>query len=270
MNEKHHDMNEIQPIPTQAEGRQAKIVELLREQNFVDLKTLTERFDISVATARRDLVELEESGFLRRTHGGAVGLNQVAQDATNSARLVWKQAEKAAIAATVVGMISDGDTILLDAGTTALEVAKMLAGRKNLTIISNGLDIVAELTRQGDHKIYSVGGEYTDTNHSFRGPLAEQFIRQFTVDKLILNAASIDVDRGLVCTVEPVNASIAKVMIEVSRRTIVVADHSKLTKSSLSVVGKIEDIGIVVTDSGSKTIIDAAPEKLRKKFVIAT
>ncbi len=262
-------MSDLQSIPTQAEGRQAKIVELLREQNFVDLKTLTERFEVSVATARRDLVELEEAGFLRRTHGGAVSINQVAQDATNSARLVWKQSEKASIAATVVGMIADGDTILLDAGTTALEVAKKLAGRKNLTIISNGLDIVAELTRQGDHTIYSVGGEYTDTNHSFRGPLAEQFIRQFNVDKLILNAASIDVDRGLVCTVEPVNASVAKAMIEVSRRTIVVADHSKFAKSSLSVVGKIEDIGIVVTDSGSRSIIDAAPEKLRKKFVIA-
>lgn len=262
-------MSDLQSIPTQAEGRQAKIVELLREQNFVDLKMLTERFEVSVATARRDLVELEEAGFLRRTHGGAVSINQVAQDATNSARLVWKQAEKASIAATVVGMIADGDTILLDAGTTALEVAKKLAGRKNLTIISNGLDIVAELTRQGGHTIYSVGGEYTDTNHSFCGPLAEQFIRQFNVDKLILNAASIDVDRGLVCTVEPVNASVARAMIEVSRRTIVVADHSKFSKSSLSVVGKIDDIGIVVTDNGSRSIIDAAPEKLRKKFVVA-
>lgn len=262
-------MSETQFIPTQVEGRQAKIIELLRERNFVDIKTLTERFDVSVATARRDLVELEEAGLLRRTHGGAVSLNQVAQDATNSARLVWKQEEKASIAATVVGMISDGDTILLDGGTTALEVAKKLVGRKNLTIISNGLDIVAELARHGDHKIYSVGGEFTDTNHSFRGPLAEQFIRQFNVDKLVLNAASIDVDRGLVCTVEPQNASIAKVMIDVSRRTIVVADHSKFTKSSLSVVGKIEDIGIVVTDRGATSIIDAAPEKLRKKFVIA-
>lgn len=254
---------------TQAEDRQARIIELVRERNFVDIRTLTERFDISVATVRRDLGELEEAGLLRRTHGGAVSINQVALDVTNAARLVWKQAEKAAIAATVADMVVDGDTVLFDAGTTALEVAKKLAGRNSLTFISNGLDIIAELTRFDGQNIYSVGGEYTETNRSFRGPLAEQFIRQFNVDKLILNAASIDVDRGLICTVSPVNASVARAMIEVSRRVIVVADHSKFTKSSLSVVARIEDIGVIVTDAGTKSIIDAAPEKLRKKFVIA-
>lgn len=254
---------------TQAEDRQAKIIELLSEQNFLDLRTLTERFDVSVATIRRDLGDLESAGLLRRTHGGAVIINQVAQDKTNAARLVWNQEEKAAIAAVVSGMIVDGDAVILDAGTTALEVAKKLAGRKNLTVISNGLDIVAELAREEGRSIYAIGGEYAETNRSFRGPLAEQFIRQFNVDKLILNAASIDVDRGLVCTVEPVNASVARAMMEVSRRVIVVADHSKFTKSSMSVVARIEDVGVIVTDSGARTIIEAAPEKLRKKFVIA-
>ncbi|TCU20590.1 DeoR/GlpR family DNA-binding transcription regulator [Rhizobium sullae] len=264
-----HSVTGSRPLLTQAEDRQAKIVELLRECNFLDLRTLIERFDVSVATIRRDLGDLEGAGLLRRTHGGAVSVNQVAQDKTNAARSVLNQEEKAAIAAVVSGMIVDGDTVILDAGTTALEVARKLAGRKNLTVISNGLDIVAELTREEGRSIYSVGGEYTGTNRSFRGPLAEQFIRQFNVDKLILNAASIDVDRGLVCTVEPVNASIARVMMEVSRRVIVVADHSKFTKSSMSVVSKIEDVGVIVTDRGAKSIIDAAPEKLRKKFVMA-
>lgn len=254
---------------TQAEDRQAKIIELLRERNFLDLRTLIERFDVSVATIRRDLGDLEGAGLLRRTHGGAVSINQVAQDKTNEARSVWNQPEKAAIASVVSGMIVDGDTVLLDAGTTALEVAKKLVGRRSLTLISNGLDIIAELTRDEGQSVYAVGGEYTATNHSFRGPLAEQFIRQFNVDKLILNAASIDVDRGLVCTVEPVNASIARAMMEVSRRVIVVADNSKFTKSSMSVVAKIEDVGTIVTDRGAMSIIDAAPEKLRKKFVIA-
>lgn len=77
-------------------------------------------------------------------------------------------------------------------------------------------------------------------------------------------------DRGLVCTSTPVNASIARAMIEVSRRVIVVADHSKFTKSSMSVTAKIEDIGVIVTDAGAQSIIEAAPEKLRKKFVIAS
>ncbi|UWH09529.1 DeoR/GlpR family DNA-binding transcription regulator [Dickeya fangzhongdai] len=254
---------------TQAEERQAKIVEFLREENFADLRTLTDRFEVSVATVRRDLCDLEEAGLLRRTHGGAVNINQVALDATNEARAVWNQAEKAAIAAAVAGMIADGDTVLLDAGTTALEVAKKLVGRRSLTLISNGLDIVAEFSRSEGQSIYSVGGEFTATNRSFRGPLAEYFIRQFNVDKLILNAASIDVDRGLICTSSPVNASVARAMIDVSNRVIVVADHSKFTKSSLSVITRIEDVGVIVTDAGARSIIDTVPEKLRKKFVIA-
>jgi DeoR/GlpR family transcriptional regulator of sugar metabolism len=252
-----------------AEDRQAKIVELLREKLFLDIGGLTERFQVSVATVRRDLGELEEAGLLRRTHGGAVSLNQVAQDSTHAARAVSHQAEKAAIGAAAAAMIVDGDAVLLDAGTTALEVAKRLAERKGLTFISNGADIVAELIRGEALSVYAVGGEYAGINRSFRGPLAEHFIRQFNVDKLVLNAASIDLDRGLIFTGSPVNASVQQAMIEVSRRIIVVADHSKFTKSSFSVVAKIEDVGVIVTDAGARSIIDTAPEKLRKKFVIA-
>ncbi|GAJ95552.1 putative DeoR family transcriptional regulator [Rhizobium rhizogenes NBRC 13257] len=242
---------------------------MLREEQFLAIGTLTERFQISVATARRDLGELEAAGLLRRTHGGAVSINQVGQDSTHAARAVSRQPEKAAIAAAAAAMIVDGDAVLLDAGTTALEVAKRIVGRTGLTLISNGADIIAELIRGEAKNVYSVGGEYTDTNRSFRGPLAEQFIRQFNVDKLILNASSIDLDRGLICTASPQNASVQKAMIEVASRVIVVADHSKFTKSSLSVTARIEDVGVIVTDAGARNIIETAPEKLRKKFVIA-
>lgn len=252
-----------------AEDRQGKIVDLVREANFVDLRTLTERLQVSVATIRRDLDELEEAGLLRRTHGGAISVNQVAQDPSHATRAVSRKAEKAAIAAAAAAMIADGDAVMLDAGTTSLEVARQLATRNGLTLISNGLDIIVELTRAEMPNVYAVGGEFTDTNRAFRGPLAEQFIRQFIVDKLILNASSIDLDRGIICTTSPVNASVQRAMIEVSSRIIVVADHSKFTKSSLSVIARIEDVGVVVTDAGAKGIIDSAPEKLRRKFAIA-
>lgn len=253
-----------------AEDRQTKIVELLRDTNFVNLRTLTERLDVSVATIRRDLGDLEVAGLLRRTHGGAVSVNQVAQDPSHATRAISRQKEKAAIAAAAVGMIVDGDAVLLDAGTTSLEVAKKLVTRAGLTLISNGLDILVELTRADMPSIHAVGGEFAEINRSFRGPLAEQFIRQFKVDKLILNVSSIDVDRGLICTTSPVNASVQRAMIEVSSRVIVVADHSKFTKSSLSVIAKIEEIGVIVTDAGAKGVIDSAPEKHRRKFVVAS
>lgn len=253
-----------------AEDRKEKIVDLLRGELFLDIGTLAKRFQISIATARRDLVELEEAGLLRRTHGGAVSVSQVSHDPTNAARAIANKAQKRAIAEAAAAMIADGDVVLLDAGTTALEVAKLLVGRKGLTFITNGADIIAELIRHDTPNVYAVGGEFAEINRSFRGPLAEHFIRQFSVDKLILNAASIDLGRGLIFTGSPVNASIQKAMIEVSSRTIVVADHSKFTKSSFSVTARIEEVGAIVTDIGAKTIIDSGPEKLRKKFVIAS
>jgi DeoR/GlpR family transcriptional regulator of sugar metabolism len=264
-----HDGSREKAVLSTAEDRQEKIVELLRGKTFLDIRGLTERFGISVATARRDLADLEGAGRLRRTHGGAVSVNQAGQDLTHAARAVAHQSEKAIIAAAAVNMIADGDAVMLDAGTTALEVTKLLAVRKGLTVISNGVDIVAELIRNEMPNVYSVGGEYTDSNRSFRGPMAEQFIRQFNVDKLILNASSIDVDRNLICTASPQNASVQKAMIEMAGRVIVVADHSKFTKSSLSVTTRIEDVGVIVTDAGAQSIIDTAPEKLRRKFVVA-
>jgi DeoR family transcriptional regulator, repressor of opine catabolism and conjugal transfer len=262
-------IDEEQTLFNSAEDRQAKIVSLLRDDQFVDIRSLTERLQVSVATIRRDLGDLEEAGLLRRTHGGAVSTNQVGQDPTHAARLVSRQAEKAAIGATAAAMIMDGDAVILDAGTTSLEVAKRLNGRRGLTAISNGSDIVTEMIRNDGQTVFSIGGQYTESNRSFRGPLAEMFIRQFNADKLILNASSIDLDRGLICTASPENAAVQKAMIEVSSRIIVVADHTKLTKSSLAVTTKIEDVAVIVTDVGARSIIETAPEKLRRKFVFA-
>lgn len=253
-----------------AEERQAKIVALLHNELFLDINALTKRFRISMATARRDLVDLEEAGLLRRTHGGAVSVSQVSQGPGNATRAISQLAEKRIIAQTAAEMIADGDVVLLDAGTTSLEVAKLLIGRKDLTFITNGIDIIAELTRHEVPNFYAVGGEFGEINRSFRGPLAEHFIRQFKVDKLIMNAASIDIGRSAIFTGSSANASIQKAMVDVSNRTIVVADHTKFTKSSFSLAAKIEEVGVIITNEGARTMIETAPEKLRKKFVIAS
>ncbi|KAJ9431831.1 DeoR/GlpR family DNA-binding transcription regulator [Erwinia billingiae] len=260
----------MKAVMNTAEERQKKIVELLQEELFLDITTLTRRMSVSVATIRRDLDELEQAGLLRRTHGGAVSVNQVAQDPTHATRAVSRLPQKAGIAAEAVRMIAEGDAVLLDAGTTTLEIAKLLAERKDLTVISNGLDIINEMTRAERQNFYSVGGEFTDANRSFRGPLAENFIRQFNVDKLFLNAASVDLERGLICTTTPLNASVEKAMIEVSSRVIVVADYSKFTKSSLSVTTQIDDVDVIITDKGAQGFLEKVPDKWRRKFVTAT
>lgn len=252
-----------------AEARQVAIVDMLGNEPFVSIGLLMQKFDVSVATARRDLAELEKKGLLRRTHGGAVSISQVASDPSNALRAISQLQEKQVIGKAAGSLIEDGDVVLLDAGTTTLELAKLLVLRKNLTFITNSADIIAELIRHDISNFYAVGGEYAEINRSFRGSLAEQFIRQFNVDKLVLNAASVDLERGVILTGSPINASIQRAMIEVSRRIIVVADHTKFMKPSFSVVAKIEDISAIITDEGARFIVEASPEKLRKKFVIA-
>ncbi|WP_418595731.1 DeoR/GlpR family DNA-binding transcription regulator [Ponticoccus sp. (in: a-proteobacteria)] len=251
------------------ESRQTEILELLREKRFVDVRTLTERLGVSVATIRRDLAELEGAGQLRRTHGGAVSVSQVALDPGYADRAVSNLKEKTRIAETAAAMVQDGDTVMLDAGTTALEVARKLSLRNGLTFLSNGADILAELTGNDRNPVYAVGGEYAAINRSYRGPMAEHFIRQFRVDKLILNAASVDLERGVIFTGSPANAAVQKVMIEMAGQVIVVADHSKFFKPSFSVVAPIAAMEAVVTDDGAAEVIAAAPPPLRSKFIIA-
>lgn len=263
------EMREGQKLLHSTEVRHERILEMLRDEKFVAIRNLTDVLEVSVATVRRDLDELQSAGRLRRTHGGAVSITQAANDPANEDRAVSNLEEKGLIAEAAASMIAEDDTVLLDAGTTALEVAKKLAFRSGLTIISNGSDIVAELIRGQTKNVYCVGGQFAEINRSFRGPLAEQFIRQFNVDKLILNAASIDLDRGLILTGSPENASVQRAMMEVAAQTIVVADHSKLTRFSFSVAVKISEVGVIVTDPGAEAMIEEAPEQMRRKFLIA-
>ncbi|MBK0093428.1 MULTISPECIES: DeoR/GlpR family DNA-binding transcription regulator [Erwiniaceae] len=252
-----------------AERRQQTIIELLGKQSFVDLHFLTEELHVSVATVRRDLDELEHAGKIRRTHGGAVAVNQVAQDVSFKTRAVSYLPQKRAIAKQAIARIATGDAVLLDAGTTTLEIAKLLAGRSDLTVISHGADVINELTQTLGRSFYSVGGEYSEPDRSFRGPLAEMMIRQFNVDKLFLNASSFDFERGMIFNSDPTNASIQRTMIEVATYVIVVADHSKFMKSNLSTSVRIDDVDIILTDSGAKEIIKNIPDKYKRKFVFS-
>lgn len=249
--------------------RKEQIMELLHERRFVEARTLTELLDVSVATVRRDLEELANAGLLRRTHGGAVSITQVSHDPANADRAVSNLNEKRHIARAVASMISAGDTVLLDAGTTALEVARQLSGRQDLTFLTNGLDIVLELLIGGARKVFCIGGEFAEINRSFRGPLAENFLRNLRFDKLVLNAASVDMDSGAILTGSPENAGSQRAMIAASSVVIVAADHSKFTKSSFAVSAEFADINLIVTDEGARTIVDAAPEEMRKKVLIA-
>jgi DeoR/GlpR family transcriptional regulator of sugar metabolism len=245
------------------------VLEFLRSRLFVDAQALSDELGVSIATIRRDLTELESRKLLRRTHGGAVSVKQVTYDNETEIREATHPEEKRRIAAAAASMVSDGDAVLIDSGTTSLQVAKLLAGNPSLTFVTNGLDVLATLIAGGARAIHVIGGEYAAINHSFTGVMAAAMVRSFNVDKAILSVAAVDVDRALICTSSPQIACAQQAMIEIAQTAVVVADHSKLERTALSVIAPLEQIDHIVTGTEARAVVAAIPEKLKKKFVLA-
>lgn len=224
---------------------------------------------VSEATVRRDLVDLEARGLIRRTHGGAMPAAQITQELTNAERMGRNAAEKARIGKAAADLASDGDAVFLDAGTTVLHVAGKLAQRKGLTFVTDGTDIATCLAAAGADRLLVTGGEYDDFNHSLTGTLAAQSFRCFNLDKLFLSVSAVDLRRGQIATFAPALAEAQRAMIGIAQDVIVVADHSKLTRSALSMVAPLAAVDRIVTDAACRDSLPDLPDALRRKFIFA-
>lgn len=252
-----------------APQRQARLLEHLRAALFADVQVLRDRFGVSVATIRRDLNELERRGLLKRTHGGATIVNQVTRDHVAAVRQVTNAEEKKRIARAAAELVVEGDAVMIDSGTTSLEVARLLAAKPALTFVTNGTDVLTTLVTGGARNVHFIGGEYIDINHSCSGPMAAEMARRFNVDKAILSVSSVDVRRGQVSTLSPELGCVQQAMIEAARTAIVVADHSKFDRTALSVIAPLDSIDYVFTDAATRPLVAAAPGDIRNKFVFA-
>lgn len=249
--------------------RQARLIELLRSELFADVQVMRDRLGVSIATIRRDLSELESKGLLKRTHGGATVINQVTRDNPAAEREVTNAAEKAMIADAAAELVVEGDAVMIDSGTTSLQVAKRLASNTSLTFVTNGTDVLRALVDGGARSVHFIGGEYVDINHSCSGPMAAEQVRRFNVDKAILSVSSVDVKRGLICTLSPQIGSVQQAMIEIAHEVIVVADHSKFDRTALSVIASMDDLDYFVTNAATRPLVESLSENLKKKFIFA-
>lgn len=249
--------------------RQARLIELLRTELFADIQILRERLGVSIATVRRDLSELESKGLLKRTHGGATVINQVTRDSAAVVREATNAVEKARIAEAAAELISDGDAVMIDSGTTSLQVAKALAANASLTFVTNGTDVLKALVDGGARNVHFIGGEYVDINHSCGGAMAAEQVRRFNVDKAVLSVSSVDIKRRLICTLSPQIGSVQQAMIEIAQEVIVVADHSKFDRTALSVIEDLDALDYIVTDTATRPLVADLPEALKQKFIFA-
>lgn len=232
--------------------RRRQIVEMVQESGSVTVTALCEVFDVSAMTIRRDLRELDQEGSLRRLHGGAVGGLGRSYEAPYPLRSTRNAEQKRAIAARAADLVLDGDSIALDVGTTTLEIARALNGKRNLTIITAGLRIaeavMASLSLTSDVRLVLTGGILRPGELSMTGHIAERSYSEFHVDKAFIGVGGVSLDDGLT-EVNLEDASVKQHLIRSAQQRIVVADSSKLGRTTLASVAPLSSIHTLITDA---------------------
>jgi DeoR family transcriptional regulator, aga operon transcriptional repressor len=254
-------MNEIRdPAPPQrllVEERRRLIVEYVETNGRATVEELATRFGTSTVTIRNDLEALARSGALARSHGGALPATQpVTNDVPLNIKETRSHPQKLRIGHAAAKLINDGETIILDSGSTTAEIARQIRQMKfeSLTVVTNALNIALELSGLPNIRVMMLGGLLRPTSYSLVGPDAEQALSRISADKLFLGVDGLDPLVG-VTTPDPLEASLNALMMRVSRETIAVFDASKLGQRSLSVITPVSTLNAVITDS-------SAPEEM--------
>lgn len=230
-----------------ADERRKKILERLAHAQSVTVSVLAAEFGLSESTIRRDLQELDELGLLKRTHGGAVPIEVASFEPTLQEKHTQRAKEKSAIAKAAVEWIQPGDTILLDSGTTTLQLARLLPDME-LTVVTNSLMIAEELASYERIHRLILGGELRTTTGAMVGPFTELVLSRLHVDKFFLGANGVHLTFG-VTTPNAIEAATKRAMMRSAREVILVADHSKLQQRSLVKICDIDEIHTFITDA---------------------
>ena len=230
-----------------ATGRQLKIRELLEKEEFVDLETLCRELDTSESTVRRDLIALERERVLKRVHGGALAI----QPHDNLLDFEWQSTrhsdEKRRIAEVTAGLIEDGQTVILDGGSTVAAVAHELAGR-TLHIITNSLAIAEIFKNARQVEVTLTGGYLYPRLEVMLGPVSEQMLGNIGADLLIMGSGGITAS-GLTNNNTLLVGSQRK-MIEAARKVVIVADSTKFGRPAMVHLAPLDVADVVVSDSG--------------------
>ncbi|MBR5042634.1 MAG: DeoR/GlpR transcriptional regulator [Bacteroidales bacterium] len=234
------------------QGRRSAILQRLRENSSVTVAQLSEQFGVSEVTIRKDLTILKDRKLLIRVHGGAIMEASIPQEEVESHDINVKKfinvKEKEAIGRAAAAHIKDGDTIMIDSGTTALEVARNLHKFRDLTIITNSVNAMLEALKYNRFKVILLGGIVRGDSLSTVGALAESNLKLFYCDKLFLGVDSFSVEAGL-STPSVEEASTNQVMISRAREVIAVFDSSKINKRSFAFIAMPDKINTVIIDS---------------------
>jgi DeoR family transcriptional regulator, aga operon transcriptional repressor len=244
--------------------RRRRIRALIEEHSQGTVADMSQRFGVSAVTIRADLAALETSGAIVRIHGGAVPRRD-SDELSIDVKQTLHRAEKMRIAAAAAELIRDGETIILDSGTTTAEIAKQIRGLKltAINVITNALNIAVLLANCPHVNLIIPGGVLRQKSWSLSGPQAEAALRDLQADRLFLGVDSLDPEVGLM-TPYVLEAQLNAQMIRIARQVVAVTDSSKLLRRNLSVIAPVEQVHLLITDRGASP---AAVEAVRARGV---
>lgn len=241
-----------------AASRQKKISDLIEKNHSVKLSDLRHLFDVSEATIRRDLATLEDKNILTRTYGGAIANLMVSEDLSNEQRAIKNVEEKLKIGKAACKLISEEQTVFIDSGTTAIQLASVLPKNMNCNYVTNCRGVANELYRRGIMSFYLIGGSYLEVNDSFVGTLALDSIRTLSFDISFLCVSAVDLQRQQISLGSDDYSQIQREVIAVSRKSFVLADHSKFRASAFLSTATFNQIdGIITSDIIGEEMIEA-------------
>jgi DeoR family transcriptional regulator of aga operon len=233
------------------EERRRRIRELIEQQAQGTVLDLARLFEVSAVTIRADLAALENMGAIVRIHGGALPRGD-SDELPIDVKQTLHRAEKMRIAAAAVELIRDGETLILDSGTTTAEIAKQIRGLKltSINVITNALNIAVLLANAPHVNLIIPGGILRQKSWSLSGPQAERTLGDLQAEHLFLGVDSLDPEIGLM-TPYLLEAQLNAQMIRIARQVVAVTDSSKLLRRNLSVIAPVDQVNLLITDTGA-------------------
>lgn len=230
--------------------RRRILLERVQVQGYVSVKGLASELCVDGSTVRRDLAYLERAGLIKRTRGGLLAADPAdAVDVPYNVRRVEHASEKSLLAEAAADLISDGQSVIVDSGSTMYQVASALRTRRNLTVITNDLMVGVRSAGHPSNRLHMTGGVLVDTVYTLVGPDTVESLEKLHCDWALIGAEAVHPTAGIT-NINVIEASVKKAMIAAADQAVLVADSSKFGRRALASVCRLEELSLLLTDDG--------------------
>ena len=250
--------------------RRLQISELVRQHGSVQVTSLAHRFGVSAQTVRKDLRYLAERGVMARAYGGAIDSSMMGGalvEPNYEVKRTTHSDEKRRIGVRAAALIKPGDTVAIDSGTTAIQLAEALPDI-DITVVTNDFGVLSALAPKSNINLVMLGGELRRRNMAFYGGLTVEALGELHMDKLFLGVDGFDLERGITTHYEP-EALLNRKMVEAAREIIVITDSSKFGKVCLHRIIPVTALNMLITDTGAPQEIIQASQQLGFELQLA-